>query len=151
MIYSPIFLITIRSFSLVKIKNHISDNIGSHFDFAIEDLLAESSDIVFDTVFGDLDIEEEEALKIEKEYQDFIIEKRQEILSTVTDTVMNDIENLNEEELTEDFQFNQVNYDQTEEEFIEIFGDDYLADQLHEMVHEELSLLQSEFLASKGL
>ena len=64
---------------------------------------------------------------------------------------MNDIENLNEEKITEDFQFNQVNYDQTEEEYIEQWGDDYLADQLHEMVHEELSLLQTEFLESKGI
>lgn len=131
---------------IVKIKNHISDNIGYHFDFAIEDLLAESSDLVFDTLFGDLELKEEEARVIEEEYITFIEEKMQEILSNVTAEVMNDIEHLNEEGLTEDFQFNQVNYDQTEEEFIEIYGDDYLADQLHEMVHEELSLLQTEFL-----
>ena len=135
----------------VKIKNSISDNIGYHFDFAIDDLLTESSNDLYDTVFYDLDIEEKEALEIEKEYQDFIEEKRQEILSTVTAAVMNDIENLNEEKITEDFQFNQVNYDQTEEEYIEQWGDDYLADQLHEMVHEELSLLQTEFLESKGI
>jgi len=136
---------------MVKIKNHISDSIGYHFDSVIETLLSEFSDHVFDTVFGDLELEEKEVLKIEEEYQDFVEEKRQEILSNVTAAVMNDIENLNEEELTEGFQFNQVNYDQTEEEYIEQFGDDYLADQLSEMIHEELSLLQTEFLDSKGL
>lgn len=135
----------------VKIKNHINDNIENDFDFAFEELLQESSDYIFDSVFNELELKEKEALEIEEQYIGFIKEKRQEILSTVTATVMNDIENLNEEEITEDFQFNQHNYDQTEEEYIEQYGDDYLADQLHEMVHEELSLLETEFLESKGI
>lgn len=135
----------------VKIKNHINDNIENDFDFAFEELLQESSDYIFDSVFNELELKEKEALEIEEQYIGFIKEKRQEILSTVTAAVMNDIENLNEEEITEDFQFNQHNYDQTEEEYIEQYGDDYLADQLHEMVHEELSLLQTEFLESKGI
>ena len=135
----------------VKIKNHINDNIENDFDFAFEELLQESSDYIFDSVFNELELKQKEALEIEEQYIGFIKEKRQEILSTVTAAVMNDIENLNEEEITEDFQFNQHNYDQTEEEYIEQYGDDYLADQLHEMVHEELSLLQTEFLESKGI
>ena len=135
----------------VKIKNHINDNIENDFDFAFEELLQESSDYIFDSVFNELELKEKEALEIEEQYIGFIKEKRQEILSTVTAAVMNDIENLNEEEITEDFQFNQHNYDQTEEEYIEQYGDDYLADQLHEMVHEELSLLETEFLESKGI
>ena len=135
----------------VKIKNHINDNIENHFDFSFDALLEESLDYVFDSVFNGLELEEKEALEIEEEYQSFIEGKRQEILSTVTALVMNDVENLNEESITEDFQFNQVNYDQTEEEYIEQYSEDYLADQLHEIVHEELSLLQTEFLESKGI
>ena len=75
---------------------------------------------------------------------------------------MDDIENLNEEELTKDFQFNQHNpfsvhnnqdqhIIQTEEDYIEQYGEDYLADQFHEILGEELSLLETEFLDSKGI
>jgi hypothetical protein len=139
----------------VKIKNYINDNIENHFDFTFDDLVEETLDYISDGISLKVNkfnkIDEKEAFEIEEEYQYFIEEKRQEILSNVTAAVMNDIENLNEEELTEDFQFNQVNYDQTEEEFIEQYGEDYLADQLHEIVHEELSLLQTEFLESKGI
>lgn len=146
----------------VKIKNHINDNIENHFNFVIESLLKESSNNVYDSLFYDLDIEEKEALEIEKEYQDFIEKKIQEILLSVTAAVMDDIENLNEEELTKDFQFNQHNpfsvhnnqdqhIIQTEEDYIEQYGEDYLADQFHEILGEELSLLETEFLDSKGI
>jgi len=101
---------------------------------------------------NNLDYDYDEIEVISKEHYDFLISKFNQVLTNIVNIVTQDIQNMDSNTLVDEFSrfIDSGEYD-TEQQSMEFFSDEYLSIQSQEILYEEISMLNSEFLDIKGI